>query len=278
MATKRNKKNAAKRNTVRPESRAAITRADSRSDGKKPAEDSNDIFKKVSTDLQQNNSVLNLILGALVVIVAVALIFNYFRKTPTNETNISADNTQQVQQPQGDVNKDQLPGQYTVKEGDTLFSIAQSYFNDGYKYPELVKANNMTDENQLEVGQTITIPKLDQTATNPQSSPETSVAPTLNAQNLSPTPASSPTMTAENPSPAPSAPDNQSLGTGGATNQTIWGESITTDTYTVQSGDWLSTIAGRAYGDIYQYQKIAQANNLQNPDLIEPGTVIKIPR
>ena len=59
---------------------------------------------------------------------------------------------------------------------------------------------------------------------------------------------------------------------------TEWGSKITSDSYTVSEGDWLSTIAGRAYGDVMAYQKIASANNITNPDLIEPGQVLKIPR
>ena len=81
------------------------------------------------------------------------------------------------------------------------------------------------------------------------------------------------------PTPPPAMLEQaQDQGTGGAENQTIWGEKITGDTYTVQAGDWLSKISGRAYGDIYSYQKIAQANNLANPDAIEVGMTIKIPR
>jgi nucleoid-associated protein YgaU len=270
------KKKTTKKSTSRVskiEPRAAISRADSRSSAR--IDESDDIFKKVSSDLQQNNSILNLVLGALVVIVAAALIFNYFKKSPAVETNISSDNTQQVQQQQtGDVAKDKLPGEYTVKDGDTLFTIAQNYYNDGYKYSELVKANSLTNENQIEVGQKITVPKLDQTATSPEESPGSTTVSTLNAQ-ASPAPTASPAAVAESTT---GTQTDSELGTGGAVNQTIWGERISGETYTVQAGDWLSTIAGRAYGDIMMYSKIAQANNLQNPDLIEPGTVLKIPR
>lgn len=59
---------------------------------------------------------------------------------------------------------------------------------------------------------------------------------------------------------------------------TQWGPKITGDSYTVVWGDWLSKIAGRAYGDIYAYERIAKANNIQNPDLIKPDTVLTIPR
>ena len=66
-------------------------------------------------------------------------------------------------------------------------------------------------------------------------------------------------------------------GTGGG-DTTIWGAKITGDVYTVAEGDWLSTIAARAYGDIMAYPKIAEANNIANPDLILPGQVLKLPR
>jgi len=61
-------------------------------------------------------------------------------------------------------------------------------------------------------------------------------------------------------------------------NQTTWGAEIKEDTYTVQSDDWLSKIAGRAYGDMTKFDAIAKANNISNPDTIEVGTVLKIPR
>ncbi len=60
--------------------------------------------------------------------------------------------------------------------------------------------------------------------------------------------------------------------------QQSWGPPITSDKYTVVAGDWLSKIAGRAYGDIMAYDRIAKANNIQNPDLIEVGMVLTIPR
>lgn len=55
-------------------------------------------------------------------------------------------------------------------------------------------------------------------------------------------------------------------------------QAITGDTYTVKSGDDLWTIAVRAYADGYQWTKIAQANNLANPNLIFSGNILRIPR
>ncbi len=48
-------------------------------------------------------------------------------------------------------------------------------------------------------------------------------------------------------------------------------------TYTVVSGDTLWAIAERFYGDGNQYQKIASASGVANPDLIQPGQVLTIP-
>ena len=49
--------------------------------------------------------------------------------------------------------------------------------------------------------------------------------------------------------------------------------------YTVQKGDSLSKIAKREYGDAQQWRRIYDANRdlIQNPDLIYPGQVFRIP-
>lgn len=185
------------------------------------------LFERLQEDIRRNNSYLNLILGALIVIVLGVLIFNYFNRGRLGPSQQAGPQTQ------GDISKDQLPGKYTVKQGDTLFTIAQKYYDDGFKYPKLVASNKLANENLIEVGQVLEISKL---------------------------------------------AEKENQGIGGAENQTIWGEKITSDTYTIQEGDWLSKIAGRVYGDPLVYDRIAKANNLQDPDLIEPGMTLKIPR
>ena len=59
---------------------------------------------------------------------------------------------------------------------------------------------------------------------------------------------------------------------------TVFGPAIETEQYEIQKGDHLWGIAVRAYGDGYQWVKIAQANNIDNPDLIEEGNFLNIPR
>jgi nucleoid-associated protein YgaU len=47
--------------------------------------------------------------------------------------------------------------------------------------------------------------------------------------------------------------------------------------YVVKSGDNLSTISKWFYGNPNEYTKIAQANNISNPDKIQAGPQLKIP-
>ena len=50
-----------------------------------------------------------------------------------------------------------------------------------------------------------------------------------------------------------------------------------TQEYTIQSGDNLSKISKRFYGSANDYEKIAQANNISDPDKIRAGQTITIP-
>ncbi|MBK0403127.1 LysM peptidoglycan-binding domain-containing protein [Adhaeribacter sp. BT258] len=66
----------------------------------------------------------------------------------------------------------------------------------------------------------------------------------------------------------------------GAAGQPAAGATAGMDTYTVKSGDSLSKIAKNFYGDAQQWKKIHEANKdqISNPDLIQPGWVLKIPK
>lgn len=221
---------------------------------KKTVQENPTTFQKLQSELNLNQSYFSLILGLLVVLIGGVLLFNYLKTTRG-----SLGPSQQTSSPESvtDVNPNNLPGKYTVKEGDTLFTIAQNYYQDGSKFSEIVKANSLNDENSIATGQILEIPKLSATAAQEKTEPTPTPAPT-EVKNAS--------------------DQNSGSGTGGAENQTIWGEKITANTYTVVEGDWLSKISGRAYGDVLMYKKLAEANNISNPDLIFPGQVLKLPR
>lgn len=211
------------------------------------------LLQRLQDELQLKQSYLSLILGMLIIIVAGILVFNYLK------TNQALGPSQQTESPlpkeaQKDVEPDNLPGKYTVKEGDTLFKIAEFYYKDGNQFSKVSETNKLASPDYIETGQVLEIPKLDIVSSIPSPSPIETLKPDQTTKK------------------------DEALGIGGAINQTVWGETITSDTYTVVEGDWLSKIAGRAYGDIYTFDKITKANNILNPDLIYPGQVLKIPR
>jgi nucleoid-associated protein YgaU len=73
--------------------------------------------------------------------------------------------------------------------------------------------------------------------------------------------------------PKPATPDFSNVQSGSSTAPA--GE----QTYTVASGDTLSKIAKKFYGDANAWKAIFQANKdqIKNPDMIHPGQVLKIP-
>lgn len=214
-----------------------------------------DYLENVQKELKSNQSKLSLVLGALIILVVGILIFNYFNK---GKPDLGPAQQTQEQKEIEDVQPEKLPGKYTVKEGDTLFSIAEKYYQDGYKYEEIAKANNILNPDMVEAGQVLEIPKLSVSQSQATAAPMQSPTPTPATESL------------QQPSP------DEKGATTTLTSQ--FGPPITSNTYTVQAGDWLSKIADRAYGDIMAFDKIAKANNISNPDLIEVGTVLTIPR
>lgn len=276
MARNTKKTKAAKRTSssrLASESKVTVDRGESKRDSSK----NENFLDRIQTDLEKNQSYLNLILGALIVIVLGVLVFNYFNK-PSEETGNVTPQAETTTDEAGDVKKENLPGKYIVKEGDTLFTIAAKYYGEGGKYSEIMDANELTSES-IEVGQELTIPKLEDALATASGSPEASSSPSESASpSATPETAKASTEPGEEPMVQATPAASEDIGTGGAENQTTWGEVIKADTYTVQTNDWLSKISGRAYGDIYKYEIIAKANNIADPDNIEVGTVLKIPR
>lgn len=254
MATKKTKNTKTKKAT-KSESKVTVTRPSKTA----AATTDKSFLSQVQSDLENRNALLNVILGILIVIIVAVLIFNYFNRAKDLGPSSNTDATTTTQ---GDVTKENLPGNYTVKAGDTLFTIAEKYYDSGWEYTRIADANNLTNENNISEGQVLMIPKPDGQTTEASPSPATdsamisSPAPT----EASATPSIAPQTTTTNTAPA-------------------FGNKIDTDTYTVQAGDWLSTIAARAYnGDLMAYEKVAKANNLTNPNVIEVGQVLKLPR
>jgi nucleoid-associated protein YgaU len=78
--------------------------------------------------------------------------------------------------------------------------------------------------------------------------------------------------------PNPKEPDFSGVQSGGSSTAPS-GQAPEARTYTVRKGDSLSRIAKEVYGDAQQWRKIHEANRdiIDDPDLIHPGQVLKLP-
>ncbi|MBI3887683.1 LysM peptidoglycan-binding domain-containing protein [Candidatus Microgenomates bacterium] len=120
-------------------------------------------FKSFSNVL--NDSVISMLLGALVVVLIGLVAFNFFKNkqatnpvTPT-ETEVTEQNFKEELTPAtSTVN---LPTTYTVAKGDTLWSIAEMFYTNGFDYKKIAQSNNISNVSQLEVGQKLIIPAKD---------------------------------------------------------------------------------------------------------------------
>lgn len=128
---------------------------------------------------------------------------------------------------------------YVTVAGDSLWTIAEKKYNNGYNWVAIQKANNLSNPDVLYSGTKLLLPDI---------KPAVATASTSNNKVTQKTD----TIT-----------------------QT---DKITGNSYIVVKNDSLWDIAIRAYGDGYAWTKIAKANNLSNPDVIHSGNKLIIPR
>jgi nucleoid-associated protein YgaU len=102
------------------------------------------------------DSYVSMALGLAVVILIGALAYNFSSKKPTEEITKTAEQTTT----ESAVMKS-FPTSYIVKAGDTLWTIAETFYKSGYNWVDIQKANSITNPNDISVGQTLTIPKAD---------------------------------------------------------------------------------------------------------------------
>lgn len=103
-------------------------------------------LKKFLKNLKLNEENISMVMGAVVIVIVAVLVVNYFKHQGT--TNVPAANTESGQ-----------TNVYTVKKGDTLWSIAENEFGSGYNWTDIYNTNNLKTEN-IEVGQELTIPQV----------------------------------------------------------------------------------------------------------------------
>lgn len=199
----------------------------------------NSDLKSILKSIKLNESAISMVLGALVIIVVGVLVVNYFKGRDSGSI-LPALNTENTTAETPTVGKS-----YTVKVGDTLWSISEASYGDGYSWSEIAKENKLTDADAIQEGQVISIPEVA-------------------------------TVTAEIETATTTTDPAEPTETIVATNSDE--EPIAAATYTVVKGDNLWKVAVRAYGDGYKWSEVAKENKLLDPNIIHPGNVLILPR
>lgn len=187
-------------------------------------------LKNTLKTIKLNEPTISTVLGVLVVLAAIVLLVNYFKTK--SEPQLTLPPAAQTE------NKQVTPETHKVVKGESLWKIAEKYYNSGYNWVDISKANNLKNASVISEGQELTIPKVD-------------VKKTTIAQ------------TETSPIVQPNAPPVQNV------EQSI---------YKVQKGDSLWKIAIKTYNNGYQWTKIAKENKLRNPNLIYPEQELKLPQ
>ncbi len=221
-------------------------------------------MKNILKSFRLNENNISMLLGAAVIVIVGFLVVNYFRNIDDNGTTLPSGGTSTEQ------TAIKLPTSHVVESGETLWSIAERYYQSGYNWVDIQKANNLTDASVITKGQTLTIPNVEaKTATT--NKPTQVVAEAT--PSASPVAVVSPTPTEEITQATTSGTTKGGVEIGKAENAQIAG-----DSYTVVHGDNLWTIAVKAYGNGYKWTQIAKANKLVHPGTIHAGNVLQIPR
>lgn len=107
-------------------------------------------LKKFLKTIKLNESSISMVLGALVIVIVGVLVVNYVKDrgfilkeggVATNEASLNT---------------------HTVAQNETLWTISEKYYGTGYKWVEIAKANSLQNADQIEVGQTLTLPNLEE--------------------------------------------------------------------------------------------------------------------
>lgn len=126
-------------------------------------------LKKILKQLRLNEDTISMFLGFVVLVVVGLLVYNYFTSMNKGQISYEAPQTELTptpgevklveengkQYPQG------LPSTYKVQKGEHLWQIAEKFYSSGYNWVDIATANNLKNANRIEIGQELTIPKVE---------------------------------------------------------------------------------------------------------------------
>lgn len=130
---------------------------------------------------------------------------------------------------------------WVVQKDESLWVIAEKKYNNGYKWVDIARINNLSNPSDIHLGDKL-------------------ILPTIQVENKA------------------ISSEKQGIVRNDQKKSSKDLNKITGNSYQVAKGDSLWDISVRAYGDGYKWVNIAQANHLANPSIIHSGNKLKIPR
>lgn len=113
----------------------------------------NDMWKKLIKKFDSTDSIVSLVLGLAVVLVIGMTIVNYVKSK-----HQPAASTTQTTSTKTTMAQTSLPAKHTVVAGESLWTIAETYYKSGYNWVDIRDANNLVNPDLIEAGATLTIP------------------------------------------------------------------------------------------------------------------------
>jgi nucleoid-associated protein YgaU len=116
-----------------------------------------DFLKKIRFALDEQN--ISMALGVLVVLLVGSLLFNYFKSVNSTPGDTTSTNTEVAATTLPTM--EELPKDYQVQKGDSLWNISEKVYGSGYNWTDVHNANKETiaNPNVLVEGTKITLPK-----------------------------------------------------------------------------------------------------------------------
>lgn len=124
---------------------------------------------------------ISLGLGAIVVVVVGLLVFNYFTqlKNPPIKEEIAFQETVPSEEaetkPNFEYQPSELPTSHVVESKEHLWGLAKRYYDNGYLWVEIAKANSLKNPDLIEMGLELKIPKVESLALAEKTTPESEV-------------------------------------------------------------------------------------------------------
>jgi len=208
-------------------------------------------LKSFLKSLKLQESTISMIVGVIVILLVGFLAIRYITKNKTGDVlpPVETENT----------TESSLPTIHSVENGETLWSISEKYYGTGYNWVDIKEANNLTNADEINKGQELTIP--DVTPRIIADAKVTSVTPT---EGPTETPKEEPSKPSETPKPE----ETKEI--------TKESNDQTPETYTVKSGDSLWKIAEANLGDGNKWTEIAKNNDIKTPSVIRSGQELKL--